>query len=67
MKIHEIILNFNFVLQIHEGTLCNPNDLPTVRLELKNDKTLCKYSYIISSHMSIINAALLKSIRLLQL
>jgi len=67
MMIHEIIFNSNFVLQIHEETPCNPNDLPTVRLELKNDETLCKYSYIISSHMSIIHVALLKSIRLFQL
>jgi hypothetical protein len=53
--IREIILNFNSVLQIHEETLCNPNDLPTVRLELKNNAVLCNYSYTISSHMSITN------------
>jgi hypothetical protein len=62
--IHETIFNFNFVLQIHEETLCNPNDLPTVSIELKDKAVLCKYSYIISSHMSIINATLLKSVRL---
>jgi hypothetical protein len=38
--IHEIILNFNSVFQVHEETLCTPNDLPTVRLELKKRSSL---------------------------
>ena len=62
--IREIILKLNFVLQVHEETLCNPNGLSTVHLELMNNTALSKYSYIICSHMTVINNSLFESVRL---